>query len=292
MASNKKGLGRGIAALFGDNSMNTGETVTQIPLNKLVPNPYQPRVRFDRKSLEGLAQSIKEDGVFQPIIVRKSLHRAGQYEILAGERRFRASKIAKKQTIPAIVRNATNEQMMEIAVMENLQREDLTPLEEAKAYNTLMTKLHLTQSQVSKRLGKSRPYIANYLRLLGLPTEVKAMLQNKQLSMGQARALLAIPDKRQLVALAKRAYQKTLTVRQINQLIAKMQPQRKRRKRRYHPRKSPFVRETENQLQDKFGTKVSLNSSRGSHGKGQIKIDYTSQNDLNRILKILNINLD
>ncbi|QBP17714.1 ParB/RepB/Spo0J family partition protein [Acetilactobacillus jinshanensis] len=292
MASNKKGLGRGIAALFGDSSLNTGETVVHIPLSKLVPNPYQPRVRFDRKSLNGLAQSIKEDGVFQPIIVRKSLHHAGQYEILAGERRFRASKIAKKQTIPAIVRNATNEQMMEIAVMENLQREDLTPLEEAKAYNTLMIKLHLTQSQVSKRLGKSRPYIANYLRLLGLPTEVKAMLQNKQLSMGQARALLAVQNKQQLVALAKRAYQKTLTVRQINQLIAKMQPQQKRRRRRYSPRKSPFVRETENQLQDKFGTKVSLHSPRGSHGKGQIKIDYTSQNDLNRILKILNINLD
>ena len=289
MASNNRGLGRGIEALFADNHINTGETVAHIDLAKLVPNPYQPRSRFDRPSLDSLANSIREDGVFQPIIVRKSVQHPGQYEILAGERRCRASKIAGQKTIPAIVRNATNEQMMEIAVLENLQREDLTPLEEARAYYTLMHQLHLTQSQISKRLGKSRPYIANYLRLLGLPPEVRTMLQNRQLSMGQARTLLEVPDPKKLVALAKKTYQKKLTVRQITQAIDRMHPAHRKRKS-YAKRKSPFARAAEAQLQDHFGTLVTLNSRRNH--RGEIEISYNSLKDLNRILKILHINLN
>ena len=290
MANHKKNWGRGMTVLFADSQVKTGESVVKIPLTRLTPNPYQPRIRFDRKSLDDLANSIREDGVFQPIIVRKSLHRSGQYEILAGERRYRASKLAKKRTVPAIVKSATNEQMMEIAVMENLQREDLTPLEEARAYNMLMTNLHLTQAQVSKRMGKSRSYVANYLRLLDLPPEVKRMLQNKQLSMGQARALLAVPDRHRLVALAKQTYQKTLTVRQINRLITGLRPSPKSRQR--HVRHSPFVRAAEDQLRDRFGTQVAIQGSRSGYNKGQVKIKYTSQNDLNRILKILHVNLD
>ncbi len=286
MASKQRGLGRGLDALFADNHVRTGgrQQVVQINLNQLVPNPYQPRVRFDRKSLEELARSIREDGVFQPIIVRHSIKRADQYEILAGERRWRASKLAHRSKIPAIIRDATDEQMMEISVLENLQREDLTPLEEARAYNTLITKLNLTQAQVSRRLGKSRPYIANYLRLLSLPIVVKQMLQDRQLSMGQARALLSIRNRRQLIAIAKKACQQHLTVREINSL-AKAPV-----KRRRNPRpKSPFVRETEDQLQDKFGTRVLIKDHRK---KGKIEINYTSHADLNRILKILNVNLD
>ena len=192
MASRSKGLGRGIDALFQESKeeQQPDEQVVELEISEIRPNPYQPRKTFNEEALEELAKSIKKSGVFQPIIVRKSSVKG--YEIIAGERRYRASKLAKKTEIPAIIREFNEEQMMEVAVLENLQREDLTPLEEAEAYNTLMEKLNLTQTQVSERLGKSRPYIANYLRLLGLPGKVKLMLQDGSLSMGQARTLLAV----------------------------------------------------------------------------------------------------
>ncbi|MHA8110610.1 ParB/RepB/Spo0J family partition protein [Lactobacillaceae bacterium Melli_B4] len=291
---NKKGLGRGIEALFSDNDIQSEETVNDIKLSQLVPNPYQPRTRFDADALKDLAASISKTGVFQPIIVRKAAMN-GRYEILAGERRFRASEMAEKTTIPAIVRNVSDEQMMEIAVLENLQREDLTAIEEAEAYNTLMTNLNLTQAQVAKRLGKSRSYVANYLRLLGLPKEVKEMVQKKQLSMGQARALLSVSDKAELRKLAKRVYDETLTVRQINKEIEAMannKPTKKSKKVSRTPRKSPFLKETESQLQDRFGTAVSINDNAAKRGRGKIEIDYMSNDDLNRILKILNIDID
>ena len=194
MASRSKGLGRGIDALFQESKeeQQPDEQVVELEISEIRPNPYQPRKTFNEEALEELAKSIKKSGVFQPIIVRKSSVKG--YEIIAGERRYRASKLAKKTEIPAIIREFNEEQMMEVAVLENLQREDLTPLEEAEAYNTLMEKLNLTQTQVSERLGKSRPYIANYLRLLGLPGKVKLMLQDGSLSMGQARTLLAVKD--------------------------------------------------------------------------------------------------
>lgn len=290
MPNKSRGLGTGIEALFADNNIKTDdEAVKQLSLSDLVPNPYQPRKKFDKKPLEDLAHSIEEDGVFQPIIVRKSIKKADKYEILAGERRYRASKLAHKKTIPAIVRNATNEQMMEIAVMENLQREDLTPVEEAKAYQTLMNKLDLTQAQVSQRLGKSRPYIANYLRLLDLPPVVKTMLQNRQLSTGQARTLMSAKNRHDLVKFAKTAYRKSLTVKQIAKMINKSKPA-KVTPRHHVQAKSPFVREAENQLRDRFGTHVDIQSSPHHHGKIQIK--YASEKDLNRILRLLKINLN
>ena len=195
MASRSKGLGRGIDALFQESKeeQQPDEQVVELEISEIRPNPYQPRKTFNEEALEELAKSIKKSGVFQPIIVRKSSVKG--YEIIAGERRYRASKLAKKTEIPAIIREFNEEQMMEVAVLENLQREDLTPLEEAEAYNTLMEKLNLTQTQVSERLGKSRPYIANYLRLLGLPGKVKLMLQDGSLSMVQARTLLAVKYK-------------------------------------------------------------------------------------------------
>ena len=202
MASRSKGLGRGIDALFQESKeeQQPDEQVVELEISEIRPNPYQPRKTFNEEALEELAKSIKKSGVFQPIIVRKSSVKG--YEIIAGERRYRASKLAKKTEIPAIIREFNEEQMMEVAVLENLQREDLTPLEEAEAYNTLMEKLNLTQTQVSERLGKSRPYIANYLRLLGLPSKVKLMLQDGSLSMGQARTLLAVKDKEKLMELS------------------------------------------------------------------------------------------
>ncbi|AKP64170.1 Spo0J-like protein [Levilactobacillus koreensis JCM 16448] len=293
MASKKeKSLGRGIDALFAENGVDAGEeTVVDLTLADIRPNPYQPRQKFDTKGLNDLAASIEKTGVFQPIIVRQPDKQIQRYEILAGERRFRASKIAGKSTIPGIIREVTEEQMMEIAVLENLQREDLTPLEEAEAYDTLMTKLTLTQAQVSERLGKSRPYIANYLRLLGLPKAVKDMLQRNELSMGQARTLLSLKDKTKLVALAKRAVSEGMTVRAVEAEVNKLNGAAKKLAKKPAKKKSPFLRSTENQLQERFGTQVSINEGNKDH-QGHIEIEYLSNDDLNRILDLLNIQSD
>jgi len=294
MASKKeKSLGRGIDALFAENGVDAGEeTVVDLTLADIRPNPYQPRQKFDKKGLDDLAASIKKTGVFQPIIVRQPDKRVNRYEILAGERRFRASNLAGKTTIPGIIRDVTEEQMMEIAVLENLQREDLTPLEEAEAYDTLMTKLTLTQAQVSERLGKSRPYIANYLRLLGLPKAVKDMLQHNELSMGQARTLLSLKDKSKLVALAKKAVADGMTVRTLEAEVGKLNGAAKKLAKKPAKKKSPFLRSTENQLQERFGTQVSINEATNKDHQGHIEIEYMSNDDLNRILDLLDIHLD
>ena len=194
-----KGLGRGIDALFQDIAKLEdvdvkNEQVTEILLNELRPNPYQPRKTFDETSLQELANSILHSGVFQPIIVRKSAVKG--YEIIAGERRFRASKLAGKEKIPAIIREFDEESMMQVAVLENLQREDLNPLEEAEAYEMLMKNLKLTQAEVAERLGKSRPYIANYLRLLTLPDAVKAMVQK------QSTDVIRLEEQRTAIAIS------------------------------------------------------------------------------------------
>jgi ParB family chromosome partitioning protein len=295
MAKRKKGgLGRGIEALFEENTIDepqNGENVQDIKLTLIRPNPYQPRRTFDKAALNELAKSIEKTGVFQPVILRQPDQQIERYELIAGERRFRASKIAKQVTIPAIVRNMSDEQMMEVAVLENLQREDLTPLEEAQAYQTLMDKLSLTQAQVASRLGKSRPYIANYLRLLGLPKMIKDALNDGRLSMGQARTILGLKDKKKLVSLAKRAMDKNLTVRQLEEIVAEMNGTAKKKAQRKSQRKPVYIREAETQLQSKFGTKVSVAQSR-KKGTGKIEIPYTSNDDLTRILEVLDISLD
>lgn len=294
MAKNEKtGLGRGIEALFAENDVtdSNDETVQEIELAKIRPNPYQPRRDFDQKALNELASSIKKSGVFQPVILRQPNPQLSRYELIAGERRFRASKIAGKATIPAIIRQMSDEQMMEVAVLENLQREDLTPLEEAQAYATLMDKLNLTQAQVAKRLGKSRPYIANYLRLLSLPEEVKKMVDNRQLSMGQARTLLGLKDKRQLAKIAKQVVADNLTVRQLENIVNRQNSANKEVHKRHSPQKSVFLRDAENQLQNRFGTKVTVAPSR-KRGRGKIEIPYTSNADLTRVLELLGIKYD
>ena len=295
MAKNKQsGLGRGIEALFEENDfneINDNETVQDVKLSLIRPNPYQPRRTFDQKALRELASSIQESGVFQPIILRQPDPKLKRYELIAGERRFRASKLAKQTTIPAIIRTMSDEKMMEVAVLENLQREDLTPLEEAQAYQTLMDKLSLTQAQVAERLGKSRPYIANYLRLLGLPNEIKELVSAGKLSMGQARTLLGLKDRKQLVKLAKQAVEKNLTVRQLEELVAQMNGTTEKKRAKRRQRKPAYVREAESQLQSKFGTKVAVAPSRKKNA-GKIEIPYTSADDFNRILEVLNISLD
>lgn len=292
MASKKNsGLGRGIEALFGSDmpAINADETITEIALDDIRPNPYQPRKVFSDDALAELSASIKKAGVFQPIIVRKS--QVSGYEIIAGERRFRASKLAGKTTIPAIIREVDDEKMMEVAVLENLQREDLTPLEEAKAYSTLMEKLNLTQTEVSKRLGKSRPYITNYLRLLGLANEVKQLLANNQLSMGQARTLLAVKDEALQVKLAKRTVAQNLTVRQLEALVNELNADKAPTPKKPKPKKNAYLQACEQKLADKFAAKVAIKNNATSH-KGKIEINYTNLAELNRLLDVLEIHLD
>lgn len=294
--SKGKGLGRGIDALFQDFASLEEvdvkkEEVIEIPLNDLRPNPYQPRKTFDESSLGELADSIKQSGVFQPIIVRKSSVKG--YEIIAGERRFRASKLAEKETIPAIVREFDEEAMMQIAVLENLQREDLNALEEAEAYDMLMKNLKLTQAEVAERLGKSRPYIANYLRLLTLPSLVKDLVQQETLSMGQARTLLGLKDKKTILSLANRAVKEGLTVRQLEQLVTEINENEGKKAvkkvKKAAKEKPYYIRESEDRLMDKFGTTVVIQEK---EGKGKIEIEYLSESDLTRILDILNIRFD
>ena len=293
MKNKGKILGKGIDALFQDLASLEEvdvkkESVIEISLNELRPNPYQPRKTFDENSLKELASSIAHSGVFQPIIVRESAVKG--YEIIAGERRFRASKLAQKETIPAIIRDFDEEAMMQVAVLENLQREDLNALEEAEAYEMLMTNLKLTQAEVAARLGKSRPYVANYLRLLTLPKLVKEMLQDDRLSMGQARTLLGLKNKEQMLKLANRCVKENLTVRQLEQLVSAMNDDKSKKKvSRIIQEKPYYLRESEEQLMDKFGTNVEIHEKKG---KGKIEIEYLSQSDLTLILDLLNISFD
>lgn len=264
-----------------------GEVVRELAVDSIRPNPYQPRRTFDQEGLAELARSIEAAGVFQPIIVRRPDPNLNRYELIAGERRLRATKMTERKTIPAIVRVLDDQTMMEVAVLENLQREDLSPLEEAQAYQTLIERLNLTQAQVAARLGKSRPYIANYLRLLGLPEEVKQMLASGELSMGQARTLLGVKDERRLVELAKRVANEGLTVRQLEEIVARIN--KKGRQKPVVKSANPYLREAESQLAGKLGTKVSLQAKRRG---GKIVIPYGSNQDLNRILELLGVHFD
>ncbi|MEC6748241.1 ParB/RepB/Spo0J family partition protein [Marinilactibacillus sp. GCM10026970] len=293
MVNKKKGLGRGIDALFDvpdfEKEVNRDdERVELIALDEIRPNPYQPRRHFDEAALNELASSIEVSGVLQPIILRKSSVKG--YEIIAGERRFRASKIAGKETVPAIIRELDEEVMMQVAILENLQREDLTSLEEAEAYNMMMEKLSMTQEKVAEKLGKSRSYIANHLRLLTLPIEVKNLLQENKLSNGQARTLLGLKDKKKLTKLARRTVKEGLTVRQLELLVAEANQKPKTEpSAKVEVDKSIYIKRSEELLTDKFGTSVVI---REKGKKGKIEIEYVSQDDLNRILEDLNIDFD
>ena len=291
MTNKRKGsLGRGMDALFSSYEETPGENevVEEIELAQIRPNPYQPRKHFNEEALQELADSIKQSGVFQPIIVRQSTIKG--YELIAGERRVRASRLAGKETIPAIIRQLDEEAMIEIAVVENLQREDLSPLEEAEAYSIFMNKLNLTQAQVAERIGKSRPYIANYLRLLSLPEEIKALVSNDQLSMGQARTLLSLKDKAKMVPLAKKVISGKLTVRQLEDLVAKANEEVKQKKAKpsKEESKSSHLLALEEQMQEYFGTTTKIHQ-RGN--KGKIEIEFLSESDLIRILDLLDIQL-
>lgn len=276
-----KGLGRGIQALFPDLEVNEEEVVRDIPLQQVRPNPYQPRKYFSNEAIQELTDSVKEHGVLQPIIVRKSIK---GFEIVVGERRFRAAKEAGLETIPAVVRRLNDQQMMELALLENLQREDLTPIEEANAYQKLMDELKLTQEQLAKRLAKSRPHISNHIRLLTLPTYVQELISEGELSMGHGRTLLSLKDKSKLQAVISRIQKESLNVRQLEQLIQQMNQNVPRETKKEKREQNIFFVEQENVLRERFGTAVKIKEN---NNKGKIEIEFFNEQDLQRILDVL-----
>ena len=227
METKKRALGRGLEELFNNENLDlqsmenkiyesaTNEEIVEIPLEELRPNPYQPRKVFDEEALQDLADSIKEHGVFQPIIIKKSIK---GYEIIAGERRYRASKIAGLTKIPAIIRNFTDEQMMEIALLENLQRENLNAIEEAIAYKKMIQNLGITQEELAKKVGKSRSHVTNIIGLLRLPQEVQQLVADSKITMGHARALITL-DKERALKIAKRVIDEKLSVRDVENIV-------------------------------------------------------------------------
>ncbi|WP_141540285.1 ParB/RepB/Spo0J family partition protein [Bacillus cereus] len=277
-----KGLGRGINAFFPDLDVKEEEKIQEIVLTELRPNPYQPRKNFQKEAIQELAASIKEHGILQPLIVRKSIK---GYEIVAGERRYRAAKEARLEKVPAVVRDLNEQQMMEFALLENLQREDLNPIEEALAYQMLMDELNVTQEQLAKRLGKSRPYIANYVRLLTLPSFVQEMIAYGNLSMAHGRTLLTIKDEEQLKLLLKRIEKEGLNVRQLEQIVQQMNQRVSRETKKVKRERNIFFEERETLLREKFGTGVKIKETKKE--KGKIEIEFFDKEDLNRILELL-----
>jgi len=277
-----KGLGRGINAFFPDLDVREEEKIQEIALTELRPNPYQPRKNFQKEAIQELAASIKEHGILQPLIVRKSIK---GYEIVAGERRYRAAKEACLEKVPAVVRELNEQQMMEFALLENLQREDLNPMEEALAYQMLMDELNVTQEQLARRLGKSRPYIANYVRLLTLPSFVQEMIANGSLSMAHGRTLLTIKDEEQLKSLLKRIEKEGLNVRQLEQIVQQIHQRVSRETKTVKRERNIFFEERETLLREKFGTGVKIKETKKE--KGKIEIEFFDKEDLNRILELL-----
>lgn len=272
-----KGLGRGLDALFQENQQD--ELIEDINLSELRPNPYQPRHEFDEKALNELSESIKIHDVLQPIVVRKSIK---GYDIVVGERRFRASKLAGKVKIPAIVKSLTDTQMMELAVIENLQREDLNPLEEAKSYQFLMDRLKLTQAETADRLGKSRPYIANMLRLMNLPQAVKDLIDQKKITGGHGRTLLGLKSEDEMIAVAKKVIDESMSVRELEKYIKDLNQSDKKTKEK--KKKPVFLVKHEENLKRSLGTKVEISKSRK---KGKIAIEFTSEEEFNRLIALL-----
>ncbi len=274
-----KGLGKGINALFPGETINDTDKVNQLNVGEIQANPYQPRKNFDQEALNELAESIKEHGILQPIIVRKT---GEKYEIVVGERRFRAAKLVKLKKVPAIIKELTDQQMMELAILENLQREDLTPIEEAEAYQKLMEALNLTQEQLAFRLGKSRPHIANHIRLLALPENVRKLISDKELSMGHGRTLLGLRSKKIIPETAAKVVRENLNVRQLENLVQRLNEDVPRET--IEKKKDIFIEEKQSELRDRFGTKVQIKKNKN---KGKIEIEFFSEDDLERILELL-----
>lgn len=291
MNDKRKALGRGLEQLFNDEGLNfdtiensiieeakTNDQIVEINLSELRANPYQPRKNFDEEALNELASSIKEHGVFQPIIVKKSIK---GYEIIAGERRFRASKLAGLETIPAIVKDFSDEEMMQIALLENLQRENLTSIEEAKAYKSIIESMNITQDELAKKVGKSRSHVTNILGLLKLPASVQDMVLYNKLSMGHARVLSKLDDPKIVEDLAQRVITEDLSVRKLESLVYDNEEKEVKTKKSSNNE----YKYMENFLKEKLGTNVKINNNK-------ISIKFSNVQDLNRILEIMNIDIN
>ncbi len=298
--TNKKrgALGKGLGALLHD-SPQKGKTegevshpiagIFEIGLEEIQVNPFQPRTHFDKTSLEELAESIRVQGIIQPITVRKLADK--EYQLISGERRYQASKIAGLDKIPAYVRLANDQQMLEMALIENIQRENLNALEIAHSYQRLLSECDLKQEQLGDRVGKNRTTVNNYLRLLKLPPDIQAGIRDQKISMGHARALINIEDVDKQLAIFKRMVTEELSVRKVEALVKELSEGREKKEMPEKPGLDPVKKYEINKLQQKlashFGTKVSLKSDQKD--KGEIKIPFHSTNDLNRILEILDL---
>lgn len=276
-----KGLGRGLDALFTKVDVGKEDVVSEVEIEDLRPNPYQPRKHFDDQGIQELSISIKQHGIVQPLIVRKSIH---GYEVIAGERRLRAAKLASLTHIPIVIREFTDEQMMEIALVENLQREDLNPIEVATAYQKLMERLTLTQEELAERVGKSRPHVANFLRLLQLPVEIQSDVSRGTLSMGHARAILGLKDKNLQRKLAARVMKEKASVRQLEEWIQKLNQQQQKTKEVPTKKEEPMIKRYEDILQQVFSTPVKIRPGRK---KGKIEIEYYSERELERLIELM-----
>ena len=289
MENRKRALGRGLEQLFNSENLDfenfekqiyettPKEEIIEISLDEIRPNPHQPRKIFKEESLNELASSIKKNGVFQPIIVKKSIK---GYDLVAGERRFRASKLAGKQTIPAIIRDFSENQMIEIALLENLQRENLNVIEEALAYKSMIEKLNLTQEELSNKVSKSRSHITNILGLLRLPSEIQKMLINNELTMGHARVLSKLENEEKMLEYAKMIVENKLPVRETEEIT--VEEERKNKIKKPVKEINKDYKYVEDLLREKLDTKVKVKEKK-------IEINFTNVADLNRILEILNV---
>ena len=281
------GLGRGLNALLGDPDLQPqGEGSVSLPISQVEPGLNQPRKRFDEAALADLTESIRVHGIIQPLTVRRLS--SGYYQIIAGERRWRAAKEAGLDEIPAVIIEADDRKVMELGLIENLQREDLNPAEEARGYQTLMAEYGLTQEQVAQRMGKSRPAVTNALRLLNLPEDLMALVEDGSLSAGHARALLGAPNQTLQRQAAKAVLEKGLSVRQTEALVKALQKEKKEAPKEDHVL-SIYLADIEKNLGSQLGRKVHI-QHKGK--KGKVELEYYSEDDLDALLRLLQYSQD
>ena len=276
-----KGLGRGLDAIFATENVELvtdNDKIVEIALDEIKKNPYQPRTYFNEEKLNELKESIEKNGLLQPIIVKKAVK---GYYIIAGERRYRAFELLGRKEIPAIIKEMTDEEMMVFAVLENLQREDLSALEESESYKNLMDKMSLTQDELAKKLGKSRPYIANSLRLLKLPTEIKNKLEQGVISTAHARTLLALKTKKAMEEVCALVVERKMSVRELEEYVAKLLKPKEVKKTKA---KDIFIEEQENILKKRLGTSVTI--KQGRNKKGKIEIEFKDNDEFERIISL------
>ncbi len=279
----KRGLGKGLHALIPESSVFTGgRTIINIDVGKVAPNPRQIRSSFREESLDELAESIKAQGIIEPILARL---RGGKYELVAGERRFRAAKRAGLTLIPAIVKDFTDEESLELSLIENLQREDLNPMDEAEAYTRLAEEFKLTQAEISKKVGKDRSTVANMMRLLELPREIQVSLRRGQITVGHARPLLSLTDKTEQLSIWREILKNNLTVRDVEILVSGKGARPSRASvRKRKSGKNEELKDIIELLTSHLGTKVRIY---GNQKRGRIEIEYYSQEDLERLIELI-----